>query len=151
MKQKIIINYFPKIDKISNYTFLCLLYCFRDLRNKISHNEAIYKFRFELNKLASKIWFIDTSIDRARIKEIIKNDLSILLGKDCRHKNNLKLTSIVKIIAQITNNQALENLINEKIIALKHSINGLVDNENLSCKEAWKNICDFIGYKDLKH
>ena len=75
LKQKIIINYFPKINKISNCTFLCLLYCFRDLRNKISHNETIYKFRFELNKLASKIWFIDTSIDRAKIKEIIKNDL----------------------------------------------------------------------------
>ena len=57
-------------------------------------------------------------------------------------------------MALINNNQKIENLFKEKTLKLKNQIYTQVENSNVTtnsncvCKEIWKNICNFLGFKD---
>ena len=65
-----------------------------------------------------------------------------------------KLIDIVRIIAKVTNNQEIENLISKQINKLKLSIlNGFEQGntkniQHQPCEEAWNNICNFLGFTD---
>lgn len=94
------------------------------------------------------------SIRKKRIVSILKSNFSYLLSTCEDIKIDLKLINIVQIIIKITNNHELEKLINNKLISLKSSINDgnhIGINQSIqydSCKEAWKNICAFLGLND---
>ena len=109
IKQDILAK-FVAIKNININTFISLLYCFKDLRNKISHNEPIYKFKFDLYKLVYKTWLLDSKKSWSNLKGIIIDDLNHLLLFDHNLKSNFKLYSVIKIIANITNNLKLVTL-----------------------------------------
>ena len=154
IKKMILLKYFSKISNIDIKTFVCLLFCFNDLRNKISHNEVVYKFKLEPKNLINRISKLYPSIRRKRIVSILKSNFSYLLSTCEDIKIDLKLINIIQIIIKITNNHELEKLINNKLISLKNSINDgnhIGINQSIqydSCKEAWKNICAFLGLND---
>ena len=133
-------------------TFISLLYCFKDLRNKISHNEPIYKFKFDLYKLVYKTWLLDSRKSWWDLREIIINDLNHFLLVDHNPKSNFKLYWVIKIIAKVTNNFKLVTLFKQKAKKLEITISGgfIIDETSnaifLPCPKAWENIRNFLGY-----
>lgn len=151
IKQDILAK-FVAIKNININTFISLLYCFKDLRNKISHNEPIYKFKFYLHKLVYKTWLFDSRKSWTNLKEIIINDLNQLLLVDHSLKSNFKLYWVIKIIAKVTNNFKLVTLFKQKANKLALAIGGsyiiseVNNNIYLPCEKAWNNVSDFLGY-----
>ena len=154
IQQKILRNYFRQINNIKLDTFRYLLYSFKELRNKISHNNVIYNFKLKkINEIVYKI------ISK---NELVKNDRRIKEKTEKKVKKDLsklptskyKLIDIVRIIAKVTNNQEIENLISKQINKLKLSIfNGFEQGntkniQHQSYEEAWNNICNFLGFTD---
>ena len=139
IKRNIIEKYFNNIKEVDIDIFTMLLFCFKDLRNKISHNECIYNFRFKPNKIKNKITKpSNKNIDKIKDKSV-----------------NVKLIQIIKIISKITNKKDLENLILKKLTKLKLSVycgyakgDKLTNEKYEPCKEAWNNICNFLGFED---
>ncbi|MBR4486095.1 hypothetical protein IKS57_01825 [bacterium] len=144
---------FSKIKNIELDTFKYLLFSFVSLRNKISHNEVIYNFKCEDNKNIFKICNKKDNRIKQKIKKKIEKDFSKLLNQ--KLGINLNILYLIKIIGLINNNKKLEEKILDKIKELKNSIykGKKKDNETLQpsyypCKEAWENICNFLGCKD---
>ena len=153
IQSDILNSYFSAISKIDIKTFETLLYYFRDLRNKSSHNEVIYNFKFNLRKLIFKVRKFNSS-STTKISKIIQNDFQNLLWIQNVLNFDYKLISMLKIMCQIVNDKPLEEIIFELIGWLKQSIvNGVHEDIEgkqiyLPCKRAWKNICISLGYKD---
>ena len=138
---------------MSKFTFKYLLFSFVSLRNKISHNEVIYNFKCEDNKNIFKIFNKNDSRIKQKIKNKIERDFSKLLNQQLGI--NLNILYLIRIIGLINSNKKLVEIILNKIKELKNSIyNGKrKDNETSQqsyypCKEAWENICNFLGCKD---
>lgn len=154
IKKNILTKHFESLKNLNMNTFISLLNCFKDLRNKISHNEPIYQHKFYTGGLAHKISLLDVTLTQQEIAKIIKNDISTFSIKNFSWKNNFKLFWIAKMLALINNNQKIENLFKEKTLKLKSQIYTQVENSNATtnlncgCKEIWKNICNFLGLKD---
>ena len=55
IKKDILTKHFESLKNLNMNTFISLLNCFKDLRNKISHNEPIYQHEFYTGGLAHKI------------------------------------------------------------------------------------------------
>ena len=91
-----------------------LLYYFRDLRNKISHNEVIYNFQFSLKKLLYKIKKFNAAT-RTKLTNKIKNDFPKLFSDYVPATSDFKLISMITIIEKITNNFGLEKSIFQQI------------------------------------
>ena len=102
--QQEILSKFLWLKNINVQTFISLLYCFKDLRNKISHHEPIYKFKFEISKIVYKIWHLDSQVNQRELKRIILSDTNQFLLGSNNSKNDFKLCWIIKLIARITNN-----------------------------------------------
>lgn len=154
IKKNILTKHFESLKNLNMNTFISLLNCFKDLRNKISHNEPIYQHKFYTGGLAHKISLLDVTLTQQEIAKIIKNDISKFSIKNFSWTNNFKLFWIAKMLALINNNQKIENLFKEKTLKLKSQIYTQVENSNATtnsncgCKEIWKNICNFLGFKD---
>lgn len=154
IQQRILTNYFYTIKDINLKTFMSLMYCFKELRNKLSHNAPIYLFKYELNQLIYRIRLIYTSISRKEIKKVIENDFLNFLCENSNPKNSFKLFNMIKIIAKITENKKLVNIAEAKIKKLELAIAGTfikIETTNqvfLPCEEAWKNIRNFLGYDE---
>lgn len=154
IKINILNKHFWSLNDLSMNTFISLLYCFKDLRNKISHNESIYQYKFDVDSLSHKISLIDVTMKQQKIRKMIKEDILKFTIKNCTLKNNLKLYWIAEIMSRINNNRKLITLFKEKILKLKSQINIQIEDnkviDNLNCKreEIWKNICNFLGFVD---
>lgn len=154
IKKNILTKHFESLKNLNMNTFISLLNCFKDLRNKISHNEPIYQHKFYTGGLAHKISLLDVTLTQQEIAKIIKNDISKFSIKNLSLKDNFKLFWIAKMLALINNNQKIESLFKEKILKLKSQIytpvedSNVTTNSNCECKEIWKNICNFLGFKD---
>lgn len=147
-----ILEKFIPIKNINIQTFISLLYCFKDLRNKISHHEPIYQFKFEISKITYKICLLNSQVNQQQLKRIILDDITQFLPGSNYSKNDFKLCWIVKIIASITNNLKLINLFKQKTKKLEITISGgfIIDETSnaifLPCPKAWENIRNFLGY-----
>ena len=154
IKKNVLNKHFWSLKDLSINTLISLLNCFKDLRNKISHNEPIYQYKFDVDSLSHKISLIDVEMKQQVIRKMIKNDISIFSNKNFSWKNNFKLFWIAKMLALINNNQKIGNLFKEKTLRLKSQIYTQVEdskastNSNCGCNEIWKNICNFLGFKD---
>lgn len=154
IQKQILSSYFHHIANIDLKTFECLLFCFKDLRNKISHNEVIYKFKLEATNLINRIIQFNPSSRKNKVEKILKQDFLTLLQGNENFGINLKLIAIIKIIIKITDNYQLKNLINKKLTSLKSSINTGCHvainkfTQYASCNQAWKNICSYLGLDD---
>ena len=67
------------------------MYYLKDLRNKITHHEQIYQFKFDLHKLTYKIWLVDPSMSQEQIKKIILNDIVQFISDGNSLENDFKL------------------------------------------------------------
>ena len=152
IQNEILNTYFSSIKGINIKTFEVLLYYFRDLRNKISHNEVIYNYQFSLKKLLYKIKKFNAAT-RTKLMNKIKNDFPKLFSDYAPARSDCKLISIITIIEKITNNFGLEKSIFQQIKWLEESINNGCHHDQtqntsyIPCKKAWKNICESLGYK----
>ena len=149
IQKKILQNYFPKIKDIELDTFKSLLYAFKDLRNKISHNNIIYDFKFKYKEVIYQLVDIKNNqkIDNKIKRKIEKDFLQILNNQN---GINCKLMNVIKIIALINNNNQIEDLILNKLKNLKESIYYGKSGKNMyhPCKQAWKNILNFLGMEE---
>ena len=105
IKKNILTKHFESLKNLNMNTFISLLNCFKDLRNKISHNEPIYQYKFDVDSLSHKISLIDATMKQQKIRKMIKNDISNFSIKNFSLKNDFKLFWIAKMLALINNNQ----------------------------------------------
>ena len=154
IKQRIIVKYFSFLKNLELKTFISLLYCFSELRNKTSHNEPIYKYKLEISKIAHKITLTYLDLNQQETAKLIKNDILKFCDDNFYYNDNVKLFWIIKLIAKITNNPKLVNLFKQKVKKLQLDIAGcFIRNEAtnkvfLPCLTAWQNICNFLGYDE---
>ena len=112
------------------------------MRNKISHNEVIYKFQFESVNLINRVIQVNTSSRKNKIKKLLENDFLRLSIFDKDTGIDLKFVKILEVIVKITDNHDLKRVLNQHLELLKNSIkNGCHEGTSKSieykpCEEA---------------